>query len=211
MPSEGNDMQRERDSRFERWAGLAFIASGLLMAALWIIYTTVHGPTSYDETQPVLGRSTLFWGMLLSALPNLLAALGLMFLYPLLVQGARRMAKAGYALSLAGLLIPAVIDLIIRALGPPFFVPVLGAGMILLALGSRSNPRLLPQSITLILLIGIFQLIAFALALIPLEISDQFGGYRIYGIFAHFLSGLGWAALGWTLHKKKAATPVEAA
>jgi hypothetical protein len=68
--------------------------------------------TSYEETQPVLGRSTLFWGMLLSAPPNLLVALGLAFSYPLLARGSRRMAKAGYILSLAGLLIPAVIDLI---------------------------------------------------------------------------------------------------
>jgi hypothetical protein len=83
--------------------------------------------------------------------------------------------------------------------------------MILLALGSRSNTRLLAQSIKLILLIGIFQSIAFALALIPNEVSDQFLGYRIYGIFAHFLSGLGWAALGWTLRMKKSASPVEAA
>jgi hypothetical protein len=203
-------MQNERDSRFERWAGLAFIAGGLLMVGLWIIYTSVHGPTSYDETRPVLGRTTLFWGMLLSAPPNLLVALGLAFLYPLLARGARRMAKTGYALSLTALLIPAVIDLIIRALGPPFLVPVLGAGMILLALGSRSNPRLMQQSNMLILLIGVFQLIAFALALIPLELSDQFGGYRIYGIFAHFLIGLSWTALGWTFWKEKTTIPVEA-
>jgi hypothetical protein len=204
-------MRNDRETRAVRWASLAFIASGLLMAALWLIYTNVHGPTSYDETQPVLGRSTLFWGMLLSALPNLLAVLGLVLLYPLLAQGAGRMAKAGYALSLTGLLVPAVIDLIIRALGPPFFVPVLGAGMILLAVGSRDNTHLLPQSIKLILIIGIFQLIAFALALIPNDVSDQFLGYRIYGTFAHFLSGLGWAVLGWTLRKKKAAALVEAA
>jgi hypothetical protein len=77
------------------------------------------------------------------------------------------MAKIGYFLSLAALIIPALIDLIIRALGPPFFVPVLGVGMVLLALGNRSNARLLPRGIALILLIGIFQLIAFGLALIP--------------------------------------------
>ena len=134
-------MQNERGSRYERWAGIAFIAGGLLMAGLWVIYTSVHGPTSYDETQAVLGRSTLFWGMLLSAPPSLLVALGLALLYPLLARGARRMAKIGYILSLAALTIPALIDLIIRALGPPFFVPLLGIGLILLGLGSRSNTR----------------------------------------------------------------------
>ena len=90
---------------FERWAGLAFIAGGLLMVGLWLIYTNVHGPTSYDETQAVLGRSTLFWGMLLSAPPSLLVALGLALLYPLLARGARRMARSGYMLSLAALII----------------------------------------------------------------------------------------------------------
>jgi hypothetical protein len=43
----------------------------------------------------------------------------------------------------------------------------------------------------------------------PERASDQLGGYRIYGIFAHFLSGLSWAALGWTFWKEKAAIPVE--
>jgi hypothetical protein len=208
MRSEGKAIQNGRVSRFERWAGLAMIAGGLLAAALWIIYTNVHGPTSYDETRPVLGRSTLFWGMLLSAVPNLLVALGLVGLYPRLARGVGRLARAGYFLSLMALLIPAVIDLIIRALGPPFFVPVLGVGLILLAQGSRGNPRLLPQSVRLILLIGVFQLIAFALALIPLEVSDAIDGYRIYGIFAHLLSGLGWVVLGWTFWKATAATPV---
>jgi hypothetical protein len=120
------------------------------------------------------------------------------------------MAKIGYILSLAALIIPALIDLIIRALGPPFFVPVLGVGMVLLALGNRSNTRLKPGCASLILLIGIFQLIAFGLALIPLDVSDAFGGYRIYGSVAHFLSGLGWAALGWTFWQEKAVIPAAA-
>lgn len=189
-------MRNEHDSRLERWAGLAFIAGGLLMMALWIVYTYVHGPTSYDETQPVLGRTTLFWGMLLSAPPNLLVALGLAFLYPLLAQGASRMARIGYILAMTGLIVPAVIDLIIGAIGPPFFVPVLSLGLILLAMGSRYSTRASRQSLNLLMLIGILQGIAFALALIPLEVSDPFGGYRIYGIFAHFLTGIGWIVLG---------------
>jgi len=202
-------MGNERTSRLERWASLAFITGGLLMAALWIIYTSVHGPTSYDETRPVLGRSTLFWGMLLSAPPNLLVALGLIFLYPLLAQGASKMARIGYILTLTGLLVPAVIDLIIGAIGPPFFVPVLGAGLILLALGSRHNPRMKRQNLALILLIGISQVIAFALALIPLDISDPIGGYRVYGGLAHFLTGMGWIALGASMWKRQASVAIQ--
>lgn len=202
-------MENDRANRFERWASLAFIAGGLLMMVLWVIYTTVHGPTSYDETRPVLGRTTLFWGMLLSAPPNLLVALGLVLLRPRLAQGASRMARTGYTLALIGLLVPAVIDLIIGAIGPPFFVPVLGAGLILLALGSRNNSRISRQSLNLLMLIGIFQVIAFALALIPLEVSDPFGGYRVYGVFAHFLTGIGWVVLGAGLWNRPAGVTIE--
>jgi hypothetical protein len=181
------------------------------MAAQWIIYTNAHGPTSYDETRPVLGRTTLFWGMLLSAPPNLLVALGLIFLYPVLAQGASRMARIGYILTLIGLLVPAGIDLIIGAIGPPFFVPVLGSGLILLALGSWHNPSMKRQSLSLILLIGVFQVLAFALALIPLEITDPFGGYRVYGILAHLLTGIGWIALRVGMWKRPAGIAIEPA
>ena len=46
------------------------------------------------------------------------------------------------------------------------------------------------------MLIGVFQLIGFPLGLIPLEVSDQIGGYRIGGLLAYFVPGIGWAALG---------------
>lgn len=48
--------------RSSRWASLLFVAAGLSMIVLWSIYTTIHGPTSYDRTGFVLGRSTLFLG-----------------------------------------------------------------------------------------------------------------------------------------------------
>ena len=195
-----------------RWASLAFVAGGLLMAVLWIVLTTVHGPTSYNQDRAVLGRTLFFWGTLLSAPPNLLVALGLVLLYPLLVKRASRLARAGYALALIGLVVPAGIDLIIGALGPPFFVPIVGLGLILLALGNRHNPRLQRPGLDLLMLIGIFQVVAFALALIPLEVSDQIGGYRLYGIFAHFLTGIGWVVLGanlWTMQRPVVGGPVQ--
>ena len=202
-------MNNDRAFRLDRWASLAFVAGGVFMAVLWIVFTYVHGPTSYNLDRPVLGQTLFFWGMLLSAPPNLLVALGLVLLHPQLAKGASRMARIGYTLALIGLLVPAVIDLIIGAIGPPFFVPVLSAGLILLALGSQYNPRIKRQNLILLLLIGIFQGVAFALALIPLDISDQFGGYRIYGIFAHFLTGIGWIALGAGLWKRPAGVAIE--
>ena len=129
--------------------------------------------------------------------PNLLVGLGLALLYPILAKGASRTAKAGYALTLTGLVIPALADLFVwRALGPPFLVPVVGMGLILLAGGHWHNPRLHRQFLNLLVVIGVLQLTAFVLFIIPLDISDQFGGYRIAGFFAYFLTGATWIALG---------------
>ena len=56
---------------------------------------------------------------------------------------------------------------------------------------------------------GISQVIAFALALIPLEVSDQIGGYRLYGIFAHFFYGIGWVLLGISLRQAQTTAVLE--
>lgn len=178
-----------------RGASLALLAGGLLMAGLWLVYTNVHGPTSFDETNAVLGRSTLFWGMLLGGVPNLCIALALLLGRRQLTGGAGWLARLGYTLTLIGLIVPAAIDLAIRALGPPFFVPLVGLGLVLLAAGIWRGP--LPRSQAgLLLAIGLCQLAAFALALVPNAIADAWGGYRLYGAGAHLLTGLGWAALG---------------
>jgi len=122
-------------ARFQsaRWASLAIGAGGLLMIVLWLVYTTVHGPTSFDQRGVVLGRSTLFWGSLLGGPPNLLVALGLILLYPRLTRHADRLAQAGCTLALIGLIVPAGIDLYAGGLGPPLLVPVVGIGLILMA------------------------------------------------------------------------------
>ena len=195
-------MQNNRGIQSVHWASLAFVTAGILMAVLWVTYTTVHGPTSVDQTRVVFGRSTLFWGSLLSIPPSLLVALGLIILYPQLASSTRRMSRIGYTLTMIGLVIPAGLDLFVwGGIGPPFFVPVLGTGLILLALGSRQDQGLPRHSFYLLLFIGIAQVFAFVLALIPLEVSDQIGGYRIYGLVAHLLTGLGWIALGVNLWK----------
>jgi hypothetical protein len=183
-----------------RWASLAFIMGGLLMAVVWIIYTGVHGPTSYDETGVVLGRSSLFWSLLLSVPPNLLVALGLIFLYARFFSRAGRPARVGYVLTLMSLVVPAGADLFVwGGIGPPFFVPILGIGLILLAQGDQ------PKQIRyLLILLGILLMVAFAWALVPLEVSDQVGGYRWFGLFAHLLPGLGWVMLGVSFWKTPA-------
>jgi hypothetical protein len=77
--------------------------------------------------------------------------------------------------------------------------------LILLAIGSWHNPQLQRRDLYLLMLLGVFQALASALALIPLETSDRVGGYRIYGLFAHFLTGIGWAALGFSFWRTQAA------
>ncbi len=166
------------------------------MILLWIIYTTVHGPTSFDRTGVVLGRSTLFWGGLLGSFPNLLLALGLILSYPWLVKPAGLLARIGYILTLTGLIIPAVIDLFAGGLGPPIFVPLVGIGLILTAVGNRDNPTIQRRSRSLLMVLGLLQITAIASAFVPREVSDGIGGYRLYGLLAHFAFGLGWILLG---------------
>ena len=72
----------------ERWAGLAMLAGGVLMAGLWLVFTNVHGPTSNNEDRIIFGGGMFFWGSLLGWLPNLLIAMGLVLLWPRLAPPA---------------------------------------------------------------------------------------------------------------------------
>jgi hypothetical protein len=194
-------MRDDWETRLARWASWAIIAGGLLMAVLWMVFTTAHGPTSYSEDRVVLGRTMHFWGSLLGVTPNLLLSLGLILLYTRLAHSAGRLARWGYAFTLIGLLVPAAIDLTIGALGPPFFSPLLAAGLMMLALGSVRNPRAPDESYYPLMLLGILQIIAFGWVLVPLDLTDQVGGYRLYGIVAQLLSGAAWIALGISYRK----------
>ncbi|MET3768643.1 hypothetical protein ABIB15_001325 [Marisediminicola sp. UYEF4] len=175
---------------------MAVVAGGLLMAPLWLVFATVHGPTSFNEDRAVLGGSMLFWRMLLGGIPNLLIATGLVVLSSRLALVTGRLARVGYAPLLIGLIVPALIDLSIQALGAPFFLPVAATGLVLLAVGTRHNPRVGKPSRVMLVSIGASLAIAFAWALLPGPLSDSIGGYRIYGVFAHLGAGIGWAQFG---------------
>jgi hypothetical protein len=163
---------------------------------VWPVFTYVHGPTSYNLERAVLGGSMFFWGMLLGGPPNLLVAVGLGMLYRPLAVCPNPQGRMGYMLALIGLAVPALTDLAVGALGAPFFIPVLGAGLLLLARGHWDNPQFSKQDIYILLALGILLIIAFGIALIPIETSDAVGGYRIYGVLAHLLPGIGWLVLG---------------
>jgi len=195
----------------QRLGAAAITAGGLLMAGLWLVFTNVHGPTSFNENGVVLGRSMHFWGMLLGGPPNLLVALGLLGLYRQLSEGAARLARIGYVLTLIGLVVPGVLDLVIGALGAPFFVPVLAVGLLLMAWGSWRSPGLPRPGVYLVLALGLLLAVAFAWALAPMDVSDSVGGYRLYGLLAHFAAGFGWVGLGlifWQRARGQKAVPV---
>lgn len=192
-------MNHDRVDARTRWASLALIAGGALMVGAWLIYTSVHGPTSYDLNQPFLGRRTLVWGMLLGGPPNLLVAAGLLLLPSHLIQSGGRRGRVGFGLAVFGLVVSGAIDLIIRAIAPPFLVPVVGVGLLLLALGRPARSNLPRASLTVLVVIGALDLLAMAWWFVPLEVFDQLKGYRWYGLIAHMGTGLGWVALGLSL------------
>ncbi|WP_156911206.1 hypothetical protein [Arthrobacter sp. CAL618] len=175
---------------------LLTVVGGLLMVTLWLIFTTLHGATSFNEDGSALGLSTLFWGMLLGSIPNLLIATGLILRSSCLALTTGRLARLGYVLLLIGLIVPAMADLAIQALGPPFFVPVAAVGLIVLGSGVQSDPQISKPSRYLLLFVGLVLGIAFAWALIPTALTDSISGYRIYGGFAHFAAGVGWVMFG---------------
>ena len=182
-----------------RWPSLALIAGGGLMVGLWLIFTNVHGPTSYNLDRPFLGRGMHFWGMLLGGPPNLLVVAALLGVAPRLTQGASRRSRVGLGLAVFGLAVAGALDLIVGAINAPFFIPVVGVGLLLLALGRNASPALPRAAIAALIVIGVLELAASAWALAPLELSDQVAGYRWYGLMAHVGTGLGWVALGLAL------------
>lgn len=173
-------------------------AGGLLMAALWLLYTWLHGPTTFQEDHHLLGRDVHFWGMLLGVVPNSLIAVGLIALRGWLAAPGR-LAAAGHGLICGALVVPAVLDLTVQAINAPFFLPVQAAGLFLLAAGLRSpidQGTLRTSLVVLGGLLGAGMMVAF----LPQDFSDSIGGFRIFGVFAYFLAGLAWSGVGYALH-----------
>lgn len=183
-------------SRTARRGGWLLVAGGLLAVPLWLVFTWVHGPTSFNENRITLGRDMHFWGMLLGVIPNGLVAAGLWLSRPIIVQGEGRAVRVGYGLALVGLLVSAGLDLAVQALGPPMLLPFVGVGLLVLGLAMRGASRADRAVRAMVVALGTLFVIAFAWALVPLELSDRVGGYRIFGFMAHLVGGLGWALLG---------------
>jgi hypothetical protein len=168
------------------------------MVPMWVRFTTLHGPTSFNENGHWLGGSSIFWGGMMG-FAGLLIVLGLHGHRILLVEGRGRSARIGYWLTMIGLGVPAVVDLAIRAAVPPLLMPLAAIGLTCLAVAHRHNASLPTTGrVTLVVLATVLS-VAFLTVAIPLETSDSIQGYRLYGILANVLFGLGWAVFGASL------------
>lgn len=198
-------MINNKGAAVSKWPSTAFILGGVLMAVLWPLYITLHGPTSYDQDGRFLGGGPLFWGMMMSAPASILYSLGLVGYYRLLTKDGGRMARIGTVLALIGLVIPAIVDFVMVAIGPPLLMPLTIIGLILVAIANRKNPALPKIAQWTLLVLGILWLLAFLMFLVPQNVFNQIEGYRIYGFLAHLLFGAGWVVLGISLRKMKQA------
>jgi pimeloyl-ACP methyl ester carboxylesterase len=189
-------------SWFVRVAPVAIIIGGLSMAAFFVPFTRAHGPTSYNEEREILGWDMHAWGLLLGVLPNVLIAAGLWRLRER-ITGGRRSATVVLTIACAGLLLDALMNLAFRALGAPFvlflLVPATIALAILIPTGdpARTRTRVAMAALGMVLATGL------AVALVPQETSDSFGGYRIFGAVVYGLGGLLWAVLGLSLRRRQ--------
>lgn len=189
-------------SRATRLGGWLLVAGGLVAAPLWLVFTTVHGPTSFNEDRITLGLDLHAWGLMLGVIPTVLVAGGYWLSRPQLVVGVGWAARLGHALSTIALLASAAIDLVGQGLGPPLLLPLLAAGLLLLGFGMRCYSEEDRTIRVVIVALGVVFAVAIAVALVPVQISDSAGGYRIYGAMVHLLGGFGWALLGWLLVRR---------
>ncbi len=74
-------------SESRSWPNLALIAGGLLMVPMWVRFTTLHGPTSFNEDGHWLGQGAIFWGGMMG-LASLLIVIGVYGHRALLVSAA---------------------------------------------------------------------------------------------------------------------------
>ena len=133
-------MSHRPDEQPRRWPNVALIAGGLLMTPMWVRFTTLHGPTSFNEDGQWLGQSAIFWGGMMG-FASLLIVIGLYGHRALLEVGGRS-ARIGFWLVMIGLGVPALADIALRAAVPPFLMPLAATGMILLAAVHRHDPTL---------------------------------------------------------------------
>ena len=178
-----------------RWPWWLVVAGGVVMAALWPLFTSLHGPTSFNLDRRFLGRDPLFWGAMMEGLSSVLIAAGLLALLPGIWRAFGRAARLGYVLLLVSLVVPGVFDLVILATVPPLLNPLEAAGLALIAIGGR---RLHPLTRVVFGVVAVLLAATMLQLLLSMEQFDAIDGYRIYGLVADVAVGIGWAVAGAT-------------
>ena len=176
-----------------RWPWWFVAVGGVLMAALWPVYISLHGPTSFNEERRLLGRDPLFWGAMMEGLSSVLIAAGLLALLPGVWLVFGRAARIGYVLVLIALVVPGVFDLAFLVTAPPLLVPFEAVGLALIAGAGR---RLHPSTRIVFAVMAAMLAVAFATSLVPVEQWDAVDGFRYTGLLANVGVGVGWAVVG---------------
>ena len=173
------------------------ILGGAWLITVWPIFTSLHGPTSVDEGGELFGGGVLFWGSMMEGPSGALIALGMAGSYRLLTDAGGRKARVGFVLAMIGLVIPTVVNLAFQGQVPPLLAPLFAAGLILIAAGNRAGSWLTSFERRLLLGQGIILIYSglWFLVVRP-DVLDRINGYRIYGVIADVLFGVGWILLG---------------
>lgn len=180
-------------------ARIAVITGGIVAAVTFVPFTLTHGPTSYNIEHEILGWDMHRWGLVMGTVPEVLIGAGLWRLRGV-IAGARRAAVVALAVVCAAMLLFAVMNAFFGGIGPPFDLFLLAPAGVVVA--STTLLRGAARAVLVALAIGWCG--ALVLGLIPLETSDSFGGYRVFGLVAYAGTGVLWAIFGAVLRDDRA-------
>ncbi len=169
----------------------ALVVGGVLAALLFVPFTIAHGPTSYNIEHEVLGLDMHGWGFAMGTVPPLLIGAGLWRLRPRLA-GERRAASMTLAVACVAMFLFAAMNLAFRAVGPPFDLLLLAPALVVAAVTSHERGPVR----ALLAALALTYCVALVIALVPMSTSDDYAGFRVFGVVAYAGSGLLWAAVG---------------
>ena len=179
-----------------RWSGLAGIIGGLLWGILWTLQTFVHGPTQAGLGSGVYGPY-LF-------LPWSLFVISWMGIYVEWRPQFRKLALAGYAVTLIALVMVGAGLFLVEVLGiSDAYIPLFAMGLLSLGVGLFLFGVAILQSVIWPRWIGVVLIIMsvtpFALALSWPIRGAEFGDFVGYAslIAPELLFGVGWLLIGY--------------
>jgi hypothetical protein len=172
-------------------AATAIIGGGLVAAVTFVPFTLSHGPTSYNLEREVLGWDMHRWGLVMGTVPELLIAVGLWRLRGL-IAGERRVTAVALTVMCAAMILFAAMNAYFGGIGPPFDLFLLPPAAVLLA----STTQMRGPARAALTAVATAYCAGLTFAFIPLEASDLFGGYRVFGLITYFGVGLLWATFG---------------